>query len=69
MTVYQGTSFTPELTAAGYALFRAGVKVSAGTCEDLAGRCGGGTRRTGRGGGCWPRWRRRCWSSRSCGRT
>ena len=31
MTVYQGTSFTPELTAAGYALFRAGVKVSAGT--------------------------------------
>ena len=36
MTVYQGTSFTPELTAAGYALFRAGVKVSAGTCEDLA---------------------------------
>jgi hypothetical protein len=37
MTVYQGTSFTPELTPAGYALFRAGVKVSAGTCEDLAG--------------------------------
>ncbi len=37
MTVYQGTSFTPELTAAGYALFRAGVKVSAGTCDDLAG--------------------------------
>jgi DDE superfamily endonuclease len=37
MTVYQGTSFTPERTAAGYALFRAGVKVSAGTCEDLAG--------------------------------
>ena len=37
MTVYQGTSFTPELTSAGYALFRAGVKVSAGTCEDLAG--------------------------------
>jgi len=36
MTVYQGTSFTPELTAAGYALFRAGVKVSAGTCDDLA---------------------------------
>ena len=36
MTVYQGTSFTPELTAAGYALFRAGVKVSAGTCGDLA---------------------------------
>ena len=36
MTVYQGTSFTPELTATGYALFRAGVKVSAGTCEDLA---------------------------------
>ena len=35
MTVYQGTSFTPELTAAGYALFRAGVKVSAGTCDDL----------------------------------
>jgi len=23
MTVYQGTSFTPERTAAGYALFRA----------------------------------------------
>jgi hypothetical protein len=37
MTVYQGTSFTPELTPPGYALFRAGVKVSAGTCEDLAG--------------------------------
>jgi len=36
MTVYQGTSFTPELTAAGYALFRAGIRVSAGTCEDLA---------------------------------
>jgi hypothetical protein len=36
MTVYQGTSFTPGLTATGYALFRAGVKVSAGTCEDLA---------------------------------
>ncbi len=36
MTVYQGTSFTPELTATGYALFRAGVKVSARTCEDLA---------------------------------
>src|SRR6266702_7443867 len=33
MTVYQGTSFTPGLTAGGYALFRAGVKVSAGTCE------------------------------------
>src|ERR1039457_5243427 len=37
MTVYQGTSFTPELTAKGYALIRAGVKVSAGTCDDLAG--------------------------------
>jgi hypothetical protein len=36
MTVYQGTSFTPELTATGYALFRAGVKVSAGTVGDLA---------------------------------
>ena len=36
MTVYQGTSFTPVLTAAGYALFRAGVKVSAGTVNDLA---------------------------------
>jgi hypothetical protein len=36
MTVYQGTSFTPELTATGFALFRAGVRVSAGTCEDLA---------------------------------
>ena len=36
MTVYQGTSFTPELTAQGYALFRAGVKASAGTCGDLA---------------------------------
>ena len=36
MTVYQGTSFTPELTSTGYALFRAGVRVSAGTCEDLA---------------------------------
>ena len=36
MTVYQGTSFTPELTSAGYVLFRAGVKVSAGTCGDLA---------------------------------
>ena len=37
MTVYQGTSFTPERTVTGYALFRAGVRVSAGTCEDLAG--------------------------------
>ena len=37
MTVYQGTSFTPERTVTGYALFRAGVKVSAGTCDDLAG--------------------------------
>ena len=36
MTVYQGTSFTSERTPAGYALFRAGVKVSAATCEDLA---------------------------------
>ncbi len=36
MTVYQGTSFTPELTATGFALFRAGVKVSAGTVRDLA---------------------------------
>jgi hypothetical protein len=36
LTIYQGTSFTPELTSAGYALFRAGTKVSAGTCEDLA---------------------------------
>ena len=36
MTVYQGTSFTPELTVSGYALFRAGVKVSAGTVHDLA---------------------------------
>ena len=36
MTVYQGTSFVPERTAAGYALFRAGVKVSGATCEDLA---------------------------------
>jgi hypothetical protein len=35
MTVYQGTSFTPVLTAAGYALFRAGVKVSRQSCEDL----------------------------------
>jgi hypothetical protein len=35
MTVYQGTSFTPERTATGY-LFRAGIKVSAGTCDDLA---------------------------------
>ena len=36
MTVYQGTSFTPGLTATGYALFRAGIKVSAATCDDLA---------------------------------
>ena len=36
MTVYQGTSFTPELTVSGYALFHAGVKVSAGTVHDLA---------------------------------
>src|SRR5260370_35762275 len=36
MTVYQGTSFTPELTVTGYALFRAGVNASAGTCDDLA---------------------------------
>ena len=37
MTEYQGTSFTPELTTTGYAVFRAGVKVSAGTVDDLAG--------------------------------
>jgi hypothetical protein len=36
MTVYRGTSFAPELTARGYALFRAGAKVSAGTVGDLA---------------------------------
>jgi hypothetical protein len=36
MTVYRGTSFTPELTATGYALFRAGIRVSAGTVHDLA---------------------------------
>jgi len=36
LTVYQGTSFTPELTRTGFALFRAGIRVSAGTCEDLA---------------------------------
>jgi hypothetical protein len=36
MTVYQGTSFTPELTATGYALFRAGVRISAGTVHELA---------------------------------
>ena len=36
MPLYQGTSFMPELTASGYALFRAGVKVSAGTVNDLA---------------------------------
>jgi hypothetical protein len=36
MTKYQGTSYMPERTATGYALFRAGVRVSAGTCDDLA---------------------------------
>jgi hypothetical protein len=36
MTVYQGTSFTPELTRTGYAVFRVGVKVSAETVNDLA---------------------------------
>jgi hypothetical protein len=36
MTKYQGTSFTPQRTRNGYALFRAGVKVSTGTCDDLA---------------------------------
>ena len=36
MTKYQGTSYTPERTATGYALFRAGVRVSAGTCDDLS---------------------------------
>jgi hypothetical protein len=36
MTVYQGTSFTPELTTTGYALFRAGIRVSAGTVHELA---------------------------------
>lgn len=35
MTVYQGTTFIPELTVNGYALFRAGVKVSAQTVRDL----------------------------------
>lgn len=36
MTKYQGTSFTPQRTRNGYALFRAGIKVSAGTCDGLA---------------------------------
>jgi hypothetical protein len=36
VTVYHGTSFTPSRTAAGYALFRAGVKVSGRACETLA---------------------------------
>ncbi len=36
MTKYQGTSFTPQRTQNGYALFRAGIRVSAGTCDDLA---------------------------------
>jgi hypothetical protein len=36
LTVYQGTSFTPELTAPGYALFRAGIRVSAGTVHEIA---------------------------------
>jgi hypothetical protein len=36
LTVYQGTSFTPELTATGYALFRAGIRVSAGTVHEIA---------------------------------
>ena len=36
MTVYQGTSFMPERSANGYAVFRAGIKVSAGTVDDLA---------------------------------
>jgi hypothetical protein len=36
MTKYQGTSFTPQRTQNGYALFRAGIRASAGTCEDLA---------------------------------
>ena len=36
MTKYQGTSVTPQRTVNGYALFRAGVKVSTGTCDDLA---------------------------------
>ena len=36
MTKYQGTSFTPQRTRNGYALFRAGIRVSAGTCDDLA---------------------------------
>ena len=47
MTVYQGTSFTPELTATGFALFRAGVRVSAGTCEDLAASLRRGHKRRG----------------------
>ncbi|MGH3181297.1 MAG: transposase family protein [Streptosporangiaceae bacterium] len=47
MTVYQGTSFTPELTPAGYALSRAGIKVGAGTCEDLAGSLRRRHQRTG----------------------
>lgn len=35
-TVYQGTSFSPELTRTGYALFRAGIRISEGTALDLA---------------------------------
>ncbi len=54
MTVYQGTSFTPELTATGFALFRAGVKVSAGTVHDLAASLRSRHERTG------TRWRLLC---------
>ena len=36
MTKYQGTSFTPQRARNGYALIRAGIRVSAGTCDDLA---------------------------------
>ena len=35
-TVYQGTSAAPVLTRTGYALVRVGIRVSAGTAEDIA---------------------------------
>jgi hypothetical protein len=33
MTACQGTSFTPELTTTGYALFRAGLAAGSGISE------------------------------------
>jgi hypothetical protein len=38
-----------------------GSRSAPGRARTSRDRCGGGMRGRGRGGGCWTRWRRRCW--------